>query len=82
MKARGSGMLKRLKRGGSGSDGWLQKRAGNTGFSFAVWLPDLEVVEDDGKDVGGEGCSIDGVDLVDLLHDGQLRETVLLQKNI
>ena len=39
-------------------------------------------IEDDGKDVGGEGCSIDGVDLVDLLHYGQVRETVPLQTNI
>ena len=47
-------------------------------LSFPEWLPDLAIEEDYVQDGGDQGDGIDGVEQVDLLHDGQVRETVLL----
>ena len=50
----------------------------NSCFGFPKWLPDVEVEEDSVQDSCGQGDGEDGVEQVDLLHDGQVRETVLL----
>ena len=47
-------------------------------FGFPEWLPELEVVEASVQDGCDQGDSVDGVEQVDLLHDGQVRETVAL----
>ena len=47
-------------------------------FSFPEWFPGLAIEEDYVQDGGDQGDGEDGVEQVDLLHDGQVRETVLL----
>ena len=47
-------------------------------FGFPEWLPELEVVEASVQDGCDQGDGEDGVEQVDLLHNGQVRETVAL----
>ena len=51
-------------------------------FGFSEWLPGVEVEEDCIQDGSGQGDGIDGVEQVDLLHDGHVREAVLLLRKI
>ena len=56
------------------------------GFSFSLslpkWLPGFEVEEGYIDDGCSQGDSEDGVEEVDLLHDGHVGEAVLLLRNI
>ena len=47
-------------------------------FSLPEWFPGLPIVDANVQDGGDHGDAKDGVEQVDLLHDGQVRETVLL----
>ena len=47
-------------------------------FGFPEWLPELEVVKTSVQDGCDQGDGKDGVEQVDLLHNGQVRETVAL----
>ena len=51
-------------------------------FGFPEWLPELEVVEASVQDGCDQGDGEDGVEQVDLLHNGQVRKSVLLQMAI
>ena len=47
-------------------------------FGFPEWLPELEVVEASVQEGCDQGDGVDGVEQVDVLHNGQVRETVAL----
>ena len=49
-------------------------------LSLPKWLPGFGVEEECVQDGSSQGDGEDGVEQVDLLHDGQVGETVLLLK--